>query len=666
MGPGIHPDVRIVAQHEVLALLDHIGLVDSSALYGGSGARVPSAANEPRRHWPAGLVVEARVLQFPEDHALVDQPGERLRRRDHAGVVEHLVPETGVEQVQHGMFRPAHVEVHRHPVALQFPVDGRLLVFRIDITQEVPAGAGPLGHGVGFPPRRPAGGAVDGLQPVPGVGQGALGRAAGLVSVHIRQFHRQVAVAHGPGFVVHEDDREGFPPVPLPGKQPVAKLVVDLALAEVLIFQPVDHLRLGVGYIEAIEKAAVDRGTVAQVSLAFEVRRRLHGTHDRQSVGLGEFPVPLVLGGHCHDGAGAVGGEHVVGHPDGNLLAGRRIDRVAAGEDAGLLLLKIRALELALGGGGRAIVFHLLALLVGGDGIHQRMFGRQHHVGGAEQRVRTRGENTDAARAVGQRKLQFYAFAAADPVALHFLGAVRPVQVVEPLEQRLGVGGDPQYPLAQGPANAVEAAHFGLAVDDLLVGERGTQFRAPPDRLLLLVGQAALEELLEDPLGPPVVAGIGGVDLPAPVVGEAQRLELAAKSRHVALGGGAGMGAGAQRVLLGGQPEGVPADGVQHVEAAHALVAGDDVGCGIALGMAHMKPVAAGVGKHVQHVVLGPGPVDILGHAKRLVAVPIVLPLGFDLFERIGAHGCLQMLIGASVVAGSSTGRRKIPTDDLC
>ena len=45
----------------------------------------------------------------------------------------------------------------------------------------------------------------------------------------------------------------------------------------------------------------------------------------------------------------------------------------------------------------------------------------------------------------------------------------------------------------------------------------------------------------------------------------------------------AGMGAGLDRVLLGGQAEGVPAHRVQHVEAAHALVAREDVGGGVAL-----------------------------------------------------------------------------------
>ena len=49
------------------------------------------------------------------------------------------------------------------------------------------------------------------------------------------------------------------------------------------------------------------------------------------------------------------------------------------------------------------------------------------------------------------------------------------------------------------------------------------------------VSQTVLVQLQEDPLGPLVVLGVGGVDLAIPVKGEAQRLELAAEMVHVLL-----------------------------------------------------------------------------------------------------------------------------------
>ena len=65
-------------------------------------------------------------------------------------------------------------------------------------------------------------------------------------------------------------------------------------------------------------------------------------------------------------------------------------------------------------------------------------------------------------------------------------------------------------------------ADLALAVDDLLVGEHGAQFRAPPHGALVDVGEAAPEELQEDPLRPAEVARVGRVDLALPVIGEAR------------------------------------------------------------------------------------------------------------------------------------------------
>ena len=41
-----------------------------------------------------------------------------------------------------------------------------------------------------------------------------------------------------------------------------------------------------------------------------------------------------------------------------------------------------------------------------------------------------------------------------------------------------------------------------------------------------LIGQAVLEQLKEDPLGPLVIAGVGGVHHPVPVEGIAQHVQL--------------------------------------------------------------------------------------------------------------------------------------------
>ena len=48
---------------------------------------------------------------------------ERLWRTDHPNVVQNLVPKPRIEQMQHGMFAAADIEIHRHPIALFRRID---------------------------------------------------------------------------------------------------------------------------------------------------------------------------------------------------------------------------------------------------------------------------------------------------------------------------------------------------------------------------------------------------------------------------------------------------------------------------------------------------------------------------------------------------------------
>ncbi len=96
--------------------------------------------------------------------------------------------------------------------------------------------------------------------------------------------------------------------------------------------------------------------------------------------------------------------------------------------------------------------------------------------------------------------------------------------------------------------------------------------------------------------------------------------------------------AGLDGVLLRGQAEGVPAHRVQDVEALHPLVAADDVGGGVAFRMADVQARAAGVGEHVEHVVLRLRGIEIriarAGGAEGLLGLPAGLPFGLEVAER--------------------------------
>src|SRR6185437_2700768 len=118
---------------------------------------------------------------FAEDEALINEFEKRLGGRDVAEVEQNLVPESRVEEVQDGVLRAADVEVnaggcsvgaarrfvgpqarrYTHPVTFSSTTDKRGGIFRVKITEIIPARAGPLGHGV-----RLAGRAVGQVDPI--------------------------------------------------------------------------------------------------------------------------------------------------------------------------------------------------------------------------------------------------------------------------------------------------------------------------------------------------------------------------------------------------------------------------------------------------------------------------------------------------------------------
>ena len=293
------------------------------------------------------------------------------------------------------------------------------------------------------------------------------------------------------------------------------------------------------------------------------------------------------------------------------------------------------------------------------------------------------GEDLDRlARATGEADPG--AGRAADPVALHQLQRVGPVQPVQVVEQPVGVGGDPHHPLGQRTPEHREVAPLGAPVGgDLLVGQHRAQARAPVDRRLVQVGQPVrvddqppadlvqlgprpaqrvgarrglpragvqlgdqlldrprlagplvepgAEDLQEDPLGPLVVARVDRGEAAAVVVVDAQPAQLRADRRDVGLGGDPRVLPGLDGVLLGGQAEGVVAHRVQHVVAVHPAEPAGDVGAQVAQRVADVQPGARGVREHVHHEELGPvgdplealaQPAGRVGRVERALAPP--------------------------------------------
>jgi hypothetical protein len=325
------------------------------------------------------------------------------------------------------------------------------------------------------------------------------------------------------------DDRDRTAPEPLAREQPVAEPEVDRAPPDRPSLEPLDGALDGVGLSEAVEPLAVDRGAVPDVRLAVELGGRLDGADDRQVVRHGEVPVALVLARDGHDRARAVAQQHVVGEVDRHGLVVEGVDRVAAGEHAALLEWAFvrETVELArladLGHEG----LDLGAAVVGGERWHELVLGREHDVGHAKARVGARREHgDDGVRHALYRDLELGALGPADPIALHRLHAVGPVERVEVVEELVGVLGDLEEPLLEVALGDHVAAALARPVrQDLLVGQNRLAARAPVDRRVLAVREAGLEEAQEDPLRPADVLRVVALEHPAPVVGRADPLE---------------------------------------------------------------------------------------------------------------------------------------------
>ena len=201
------------------------------------------------------------------------------------------------------------------------------------------------------------------------------------------------------------------------------------------------------------------------------------------------------------------------------------------------------------------------------------------------------------------------------------------------------------------------AAALAAAVDDLLVGQHGGVLRAPLDRRLGAVGEAALEQLQEDPLGPAVVLGRVGGEFARPVDRDPPLAELAAEGLDRALGRDPRRLAGFDRVVLGRQAEGVVAHRVDHLEAVAAAEVGDRVADRVALEVADVG-LARGVGQHLQHVGL-----RLVGRRSRAgrgwrpprsSPRPRPLPLALDRFRVVARHR-------AAILRGRSGGRSRVP-----
>ncbi len=448
----------------------------------------------------------------------------------------------------------------------------------------------------------------------------------------VRSQHGQLVLGNGHRAVVgavHHRDRAA--PEALPTQQPIPQPVVDGRRTQALLRQPVDGSPLGLGHLHSVHESGVDGYAIARPRSVLPVVGGLHGAHYRQAEGLGEAPVALILGGDGHDRPGAVGRQDVVGNEDRHRLAIERVHGVDPQGHAAVLRGRLGGLPFDLGDALDLLLegLHLGALIRGSDLAYQRVLGGQHDIGHAEGGVGPGGEHVDGQTVLpldGQREGR--PFGTADPVALHGLDPLGPLQVVQGIQQFVGIGGDAEEPLLQLPLlDQIAGAFAGAVGQDLFVGQHGVAPGAPVDRGVGPVGQACLQKLQEDELVPLDIGRVVALDLAAPVVDGSQPLQGGLQLGDPVVGEGTGVGLRLDGGVLSGQTEAVETNGRQHVVTLHRAMADVQIAEGV---VAHMPLVsrARRVGIHAEHV--GAGSVAVVGHLVGALVGPVRLPALLD------------------------------------
>ena len=442
----------------------------------------------------------------------------------------------------------------------------------------------------------------------------ALQRVAGLIEGdRLGELHRQVGHRHrdrAAGLAV--DDRDRAAPVALARDAPVPQAELHLAGGDPLPFEPPGHRLEGLVRAHPVEEARIDHPPVLDIGGVgdHEAGRilSLGADHGRvaEPVLVREIEVALVVRRAAEHRAGAVLHQHEVRHVDRQLPG--RVQGMADGQ-AGVEAVLLGRVDRGLGGAGAAALLDEGLQLgpVGGQGGRQRVVGRDRQELGAEQRVgpgRVDGHRLGGpGHRPGQGEPDLQPLGAADPVLLHQPDLLGPaVQPVEGGQQVLGEIRDLEEPLGQLALLHQGAGAPAAPVDHLLVGQHRVVHRVPVHLGGAAGDEALVQEIQEHALLVLVVVGIAGRDLPAPVERQAHGLQLVAHRCDVGVGPVPRVDLALHGGVLGGQPEGVPAHRVQHVEAAGALVAGDHVAHRVVADVAHVDPPRR-VGEHLQHVV---------------------------------------------------------------
>ena len=229
---------------------------------------------------------------------------------------------------------------------------------------------------------------------------------------------------------------------------------------------------------------------------------------------------------------------------------------------------------------------------------------------------------------VGYRQAELDSLRSPDPVALHDLDLLGPVDAVHVVKELLGVSGNPVEPLLHvSLLDRIARAFTSAVAQNLLISQHCLAAWTPVDRCVVAVDEARLVELQEDPLGPPDVGGVVTLHHPAPVVDGADPPQRSREGLDVGVGMDPGVSTRLDGRVLGRQTKGVEPNGRQHPVSPHGAVADQKVSHRVVANVTHVGWTAR-VRIHGEHVE-GRSVVVVVDLIGALVGPPL-LPAGLD------------------------------------
>ena len=520
----------------------------------------------------------------------------RFRAGNYALIVQEFMPETGIQKVKGGVLHSSVVPVNRQPVFHSFFACQSLFVLRIGIADVIPGRTSPLRHGIGLTFCRSSAARAGGVDPVCHGSQRRLAVIGRHVALYIRQLQRK-------GFFRNRNvtafvavyDRNRLTPVTLTGEYPVTQLIVCFCFSNVVLFEPLKNFLFCFRNGKSVQETGVDKSSLCNVGVNFVLYvAACNNLDDRHVEFLCELPVTLIVCRYCHDGAGAVAHQYIIGNPDRDLFSINRVDcGKSVDHDTGLVFCKLGTLEIGFSGCHLTVCADLIPVL---DLIFVlvdvRMLRGEYHVRNTEQGIRACGIDSQLLRFIFQGEINLCSVGTSDPVFLGSFDTLNIVNAVQTVDQLVCILGDLQHPLALYFADNRASAALAHAVYNFLICKAYLTGSTPVDRHLFFICQSGFEKFQENPLGPVIVFRIRRVDLSVPVEGISKRLKLVFEVMYVVFGNDLRMNVVFDRIVLRWKTKCIPAHRIQNVVTLHSALSGYNVQCSVRTRMAYVKSLS--------------------------------------------------------------------------